>query len=310
MLQKQTLQLILLVAALPLAILSMATGCQRGVELGPIASAASAGKIRQAFSTGEASSAGKEVASTSTGWATLKGRFVFDGTPPVMQPYNANKDLGTCTDNGTAALQETVLVDAKSKGLANVVIYVYKAPRVHESAESPESAESKGDSIDFDQKKCVFLTHVFPLTLGQTIAIKNSDAIGHNTNIDGKNGFNQTIPAGATVEFKPQKEESYPVSVVCSIHPWMKAYFIPRKNAYIAVTKADGSFEIPNVPAGEDLVFQVWHENSGGRPGPLVLKTAEAKGMKWDRKGRFKMRLSEGESKELEVVVPASALGV
>jgi hypothetical protein len=26
------------------------------------------------------------------------------------------------------------------------------------------------------------------------------------------------------------------------------------------VTKADGSFEIPNLPAGEKVEFQVWHE--------------------------------------------------
>ena len=282
---------------------SFATGCQRADELGPIAVSATSQTIREAFSSaGGESSSGVAVAS-GTGWATLKGRFVFDGTPPTMQPYNANKDQATCTVGGKAPLQETLLVDSANKGIANVAIYIRKASRVHEAAQTTE------ETITFDQKQCVFLTHVFPMTLGQTIAIKNSDNVGHNTNIEGKNGFNQTIPSGEVIDFKPQKEEAVPVSVRCSIHPWMLAYFLPRSNGYFAITAPDGSFEIPNLPAGEDLEFQVWHESATGPGKALVLSTPEAKQLKWSSKGRFKMRLAEDEVKELEITVPAAAVG-
>ena len=155
----------------------------------------------------------------------------------------------------------------------------------------------------------MFLTHVFPLVLGKTMGIKNSDNVGHNTNIDGKNGFNQTIPAGETIDFKPQKEEAVPVSVRCSIHPWMSAYFLPRENGYVAISEEDGSFEIPNVPAGEVLEFQVWHESAAGPGGALVLDSPEAKELKWSGKGRFKVKLAEGEEKVLELTVPAAAFG-
>jgi hypothetical protein len=147
------------------------------------------------------------------------------------------------------------------------------------------------------------------MTLGQTIAIKNSDNVGHNTNIEGKNGFNQTIPAGASLDFKPQKEEAVPVGVRCSIHPWMLAYFLPRENGYVAVSQANGSFEIAQLPAGEELEFQVWHESAVGPGQALVLSTPEAKELKWSSKGRFKLRLAEGEEKVLEIAVPAAALG-
>ena len=296
--RKQTLLLLLYVAS------PFVAGCQRADEIGPIASATSANTIREAFAgNAAASGASSTVTATGTGWATLKGRFVFEGTPPAMQPYNANKDQATCTVSGKAPLQETLLVDSATKGLANVAIYIRKASRVHESADSAEG------SVDFDQKECVFLTHVFPMTIGQTMAIKNSDDVGHNTNIEGKNGFNQTIPAGQTIDFTPQKEEAVPVGVRCSIHPWMSAYFLPRSNGYVAITGSDGSFEIANVPAGEELEFQVWHESATGPGGALVLGTTEAKQMKWSKKGRFKIKLAEGEEKELEITVPAAALG-
>ena len=281
-------------------------GCQRRNDLGPVANVTSASKLREAFSGGAAESGGDAaIVASGTGWATLRGRFVYDGTPPQMKPYDVKgEDQATCSRGGKAPLQETLLVDSSTKGIANVAIFVRKASRVH------ESAQPNDDTVLFDQKECVFLTHVIPMTVGQTFGIKNSDTVGHNTKIDGrKNKFNQIIPASATVAFKPQKEEAAPVSVACSIHPWMKAYFLPRENGYYAVTGSDGSFEIANVPAGELLEFQVWHESAGGSGGGLGLGTPEAKELKWTKKGRFKIQLTENEERELNITVPASALG-
>ena len=147
-----------------------------------------------------------------------------------------------------------------------MVIYLRDASRVH------DSAKPKADGVLFDQKECVFLTHVCALTVGQTLDIKNSDNVGHNTNIAGKkNTFNQTIPAGATIPFKVQKEEATPAPVNCSIHPWMSSYLLPRENGYFAVTAADGTFEIANLPAGEKLDFQVWHESATGPGAALIV---------------------------------------
>ncbi len=297
--RKQTLLFSLLCFASPLM-----AGCQRADELGPIASATSANTIREAFTGSEGESgASSETVVAGTGWATLKGRFVFDGTPPEMQPYGVNKDRATCTIGGKPPLQETLLVDSASNGIANIAIYIRKASRVH------ESAEPSSERTVFDQKNCVFTTHVFPVSIGQTIELKNSDDVVHNAKIDGKNGFNQSIPGGESLDFTPQKEEAVPTSIACSVHPWMLAYYLPRKNGYVAVSGPDGSFEIPNVPAGEELEFQVWHESATGPGGSLVLSTPEAKQLKWSKKGRFKIKLTEGEEKELEITVPAAALG-
>jgi hypothetical protein len=291
----------------PLAVLFLGTmvlaGCNRREDLGPVASIAESEKIREAFTAGGESGTEAGVVATGTGWGTLKGKFIFDGTPPEMQPYNVNKDTSVCTINGQPPLQQTLLVDSGTKGIKNIAIFVRAVSRVHESAQGGD-----GESL-FDQKECVFLTHVFPLKLGTTMLIRNSDSVGHNTNIEGKNSFNQTIPVNATIPFKPQKEEAVPVSVRCSIHPWMLAYFLPRENGYVAVTAEDGSFEIPNLPAGEDLEFQVWHESAVGPGKSLILATPEAKELKWSNKGRFKVKLGEDEVKEVNLTVPAAAFG-
>lgn len=277
----------------------LAIGCQPSTDLGPVASQSAAEEIRKALSSESEGSSGGAEAEVGTGWATLKGRFTFEGTPPEMPPYNVTSDQATCAADGTPT-QETLLV-GKGGGLANVVIFLRKTSRVHESAEAPE------EPFVFDQKKCVFLTHVFTIPVGRPMEIKNSDPVGHNTKIDGKNSFNRTIPAGESVTFTPSKSEAKPAGVACSIHPWMSAYMLPHDNGYAAVTEADGSFEIQNLPAGETLEFQVWHERSAGSNQGLVVTSDKAKELGWDKKGRFEVKLTENETTELNIAVPASA---
>jgi plastocyanin len=286
----------------PIAMIAIAllSGCNQRVALGPVPDA-SAAAIREAFASKQAAGGEKAaVKPTGTGWATLRGQFVFDGTPPEPQPYSVTKEPEVCTIGGKPPLQETLVVDSGSKGIKNVVVFLRDASRVH------ESAAPKKDTVVFDQQHCVFLTHVVGVTVGETVSIKNSDPIGHNTNIVGT-GFNPTVPASGAVPYPVQKEVSVPNQVKCGIHPWMTAYMLQRKNGYYAVTDAQGNFEIPNVPAGEQLQFQVWHESGTAAGSGLLGTTPDAMDVKWDNRGRITVTLQPDEKKELKVVVPAKS---
>ena len=284
------------------AVLAAGVGCQQSASIGPVANEEQAEKITAVFtsSSGGGEEAGEEEV-VGTGWATLKGRFVFVGDPPSMPSYNATKDMATCAPGGKAPPQEWLVV-GDDGGLANVAIYARKVSRVHESAMPPS------EEVVFDQKVCRFLSHVCPIVIGQPVLIKNSDPVGHNTNVQGQNAFNQTIPVDGSTLYDPKKEESSPVKVTCSIHPWMLAYMLPRDNGYVAVTSKDGSFELANLPAGETLEIQVWHESAPG--GAVVIEGDTAKELGWSKKGRFKIKLDEDQTREIEIQVPASALGV
>jgi hypothetical protein len=281
----------------------IALGCNRPTEMGRYANLGNAENIRKAL-VGEAEAASEgEAAVTGTGWATIRGRFVYEGDAPQMPPYQVNKDQATCAPGGQAPPQETLVVDSATKGIANVAIYPRKVSRVH------DEAGPKTEPFVFDQKQCVFLSHVFAVTVDQPIEIKNSDDVGHNTNITGQNTFNQTIPSGGSSPFAAKREEALPASISCSIHPWMRAYILPRKNAYFAITAPDGSFEITNLPAGEEIEIQVWHESAAGGNGALFVESDAAKELKWNNKGRFKIHLEPDETRELNITVPASAFG-
>ena len=82
----------------------------------------------------------------------------------------------------------------------------------------------------------------------------------------------------------------------------MTAFYLPRNDSYFAVTKPDGTFEIPNLPAGVELEFRVWHEVTSGIKGDVQVNGSTEE---W-RKGRFTLTLDPDADKSLNVVLPAS----
>jgi hypothetical protein len=233
------------------------------------------------------------AAASGTGWATLKGQFVLDGDPPELASISTGgKDLAVC---GNQIPNQTLVVDPATKGIANVVVFARKASRIFK----PEGGDVPGKPV-YDQKNCIFLTHVLATRVEDPLLIKNSDSILHNTNLSptGNPAFNQSLPPHADATYMFKKQLSLPDPVVCNIHPWMKGYILARDDPYFAVTAKDGTFEIKNLPAGEDLEFQVWQEKvpTGLTAAPLVSR------------GRFKLKLEPDETKDVGTIsVPASA---
>jgi hypothetical protein len=86
----------------------------------------------------------------------------------------------------------------------------------------------------------------------------------------------------------------------------MKAYVLPRKDPYFAVTDAEGKFAIKQLPAGEEIEFQLWQESaSGGPKGELVVPGLT------DNKGRFKRTIPADGVLDLETItIPAGAFNL
>ena len=280
------------------ALLSTLIGCGGGRSNGPKVSSKRVEEIRVSLVGSGGAAAGGSAAATSdqqpTGWATLKGRFVLDGPAPQRQPLKVDKETDVCAPGGKPVLSEAIVVDS-SGGVKDVVIYLTSKisedePWTHPSMKPGVST----DKVDFDQKACIFLSHVLAMRTGQTLNILNSDPVGHNTNMaPQKNpGFNQIIPSGtAGITYTPSSEENAPFPAACSIHPWMGAYILVRNNGYFAVTAPDGSFEIPNLPAGVDLEFRVWQEKTKF----VQNVTVDGESQKWG-KGKFTKVLTDGDN--------------
>ncbi len=201
------------------------------------------------------------VAEVKDGWGSLKGKFIYDGSPPEPSPLTITKDREVC--GKLNLVDESIVVNKENQGLANVVVFLY-LKRGQDPPQSHESyAETADARVELDNKQCRFEPHVCLLRTSQTLVIKNSDSVGHNTNIAAKNNasFNQTVPAGSELEHKFTETERRPATVGCNIHPWMTGWVLPQDTPYFAVSGKDGEFEIKDLPSGT-WTFQVWHEKA------------------------------------------------
>ena len=291
--------------------MSIAVGCRR--ETAPTLSYndGNATQLRKLLQAGQKGSAAAAVsAAEPTGWATLKGRFTLNGSPPPRAPLNANKDPEVCAPGGTQPLDQSVVIGPEN-GIQNVLIYLSTVvPPDNPKWEHESYAGAKTGEVVFDQKSCLFLSHVAVMRATQKMRVLNSDPVGHNTNLDSKRGSaaaNFTVAALTTVPanapaYLPIKSSPAPFGVSCSIHPWMKAWLMVCDTPYFAVTKEDGSFEILNVPAGVPLDFRAWQE----RAGYVQTVTVDGAATQWKR-GKFTLTLNNDETKELNVTIDAAA---
>jgi hypothetical protein len=278
-------------------------GCERSTAPALSFNRGNAEDIRRLLQQGSKGAGEAAVAATAEpdGWSTLKGRFTLNGTPPPRAPLTVDKDLSVCAPPGMRTLDESV-VTGPGGGIQNVLIYLTTPiptdnPKwLHESYEPQRNAE-----VPFDQKNCVFLSHVGSMWVAQRLKVLNSDPVGHNTNLDSKRGAkgeNFLVAANSFAYYEPGKASPAPFPVSCSIHPWMKAWMMVCESPYFAVTGEDGSFEIQNLPAGVPLEFRVWQEKLTF----VQQVTVDGSPAKWNR-GRYSVTLTKDAPKEMSVVL-------
>ncbi|MBI4687774.1 MAG: carboxypeptidase regulatory-like domain-containing protein [Nitrospirae bacterium] len=119
-----------------------------------------------------------------------------------------------------------------------------------------------------DNNKCYFEPVVGIAYVGGSYAMKNSDSVLHNTNMGlmtmykGKERkkviYNLAFPTKGMVIKKPV-EVAGMHEVKCDAHPWMRAYIYASEHPYVAVTDANGNFEIKDLLPGKYTV-KFWHE--------------------------------------------------
>jgi plastocyanin len=110
-----------------------------------------------------------------------------------------------------------------------------------------------------NQANLMFSPHVLPVLVGTTVDFLNSDAVLHNVFSPDAcaDKFNLgTWPKGQTKSYTFKKE--CVATLLCKVHPEMEAFVVAVPTPYFAVTKADGTYRIADVPDGAYTV-KVWH---------------------------------------------------
>jgi hypothetical protein len=254
----------------------------------------------------------KQLLATS-GWGSLSGKVTLDGqipepidlTPLMMK----HADKACCLDPKAKPIEKidpTWMVDPKTKGIANVVVWIKAPPKTYFPIH--DKFKVRKEEVVIDQPHCAFLPRVTvyqptyfdgakDVETGQKLIIRNSATVPHNVRATGgaKNpGFNKTVIAKSEipVTFVPQP---LPILLNCDLHTWMSAKVFVFDHPYFAKTKEDGTFEIPFVPAGAEVMLVAWHEADG-----YAVKTKEGEKTIYGQK----MTLKEGKN-EFNITIAA-----
>jgi hypothetical protein len=127
-----------------------------------------------------------------------------------------------------------------------------------------------------DQEDCMYRPRVQGAVDGQKIEFKNSDQTMHNVHAFSgtKTLFNAPQqPKAAPMDKDPKATDV--VKLQCDVHPWMRGYVVYSKSPLFAVSKADGTFEIKDVPPGKYTV-EAWHEKLGTQKAEITVEEGKA----------------------------------
>jgi plastocyanin len=116
-----------------------------------------------------------------------------------------------------------------------------------------------------NQQNMKFVPHVLPVLVGTTVDFLNSDAVLHNVFSPDAcaDKFNLgSWPKGETKSYTFKKECA--AALLCKVHPEMEAYVVASPTPYFAQAKADGSYQIADVPDGS-YMLKIWHPRLKGK---------------------------------------------
>ena len=112
------------------------------------------------------------------------------------------------------------------------------------------------------QKDEKFIPHVLPVLAGSAVSFPNEDPFYHNVfSVVAGDRFDLGRYAEGERESDPFEIPGV-VVVRCEIHPGMKAYIIVLETPLFTVPQEDGSFIMPDLPAGPNTL-KIWHPERG-----------------------------------------------
>ncbi len=204
-------------------------------------------------------------------------QVVYDGAPPPRKPFAVPADFaerrpeeaafcGDCAKAGRL-VDESLLVSPEGRGIRNVAVSVQNVPG--DVKELP--------AANLDNHECRFEPRVGFVAVGSTVLVKNSDTFAHNARIFGRGNqevWNAIVAPGKSAPTRPFIVTGT-YSVICDVHPWMRATIIATRHPWVGVTGDDGRARIRGIPATGKTELVLWHEKLGTARVQVDLAGAE-----------------------------------
>ncbi len=197
-------------------------------------------------------------------WVTVGGQVVLPPDVPLPVPK--------LLPNGVT--DESVLVDAKTRGVENVVVWL-RPDGLNPQAKlapadiHPADATRKPGVVRIDfAPRGAFEPRIVTTRVGDTLVVRNLAAQNLNFFWTTANNGNFNVPVAPGRFFKlpaPLAAEAPPIGFHC-LTAKVGGYLRVFEHPYYAVTDAEGKFELRDAPVGKyRLVY--WHGKVGFKGG-------------------------------------------
>lgn len=162
----------------------------------------------------------------------------------------------TTTVSGTVVVEHSSVSAKRGKPDNSKVVVWLEPKQAVENAFSPQQLHWR-----MVQKNKQFIPNLLIVPVGSSVEFPNEDPFFHNV-FSLFNGKRFDLSLYQTGESRSVKFDREGVSYIfCNIHPDMHAVVVALSTRLYAVSGPSGSFNIPNVPAG-DYLLHVWYERT------------------------------------------------
>jgi hypothetical protein len=200
-------------------------------------------------------------------WASLKGRFVFEGDIPKQKTFalSASQRAAHGLPADFRFTDDRMQVDEESKGIANILVYVahertdskLKMPVFNDPRDTPNPEHlfhfqnlsySPRISFMYTTQKLLFVNaHATPMIVTYQEPAEKRVRLRFDPNGRVPRSFWKPTPT--------------PIHIDHAINGALDAWVLVRDNPYVALTNSKGEFEIKNLPVG-NWQFVAWHEKA------------------------------------------------
>ena len=208
----------------------------------------------------------------------IRGAIAFTGKKPRRTAIDMSGEPACVEAHRGRAFDESVVANPNNT-LANVFVYI-------KSGLEGKDFEPPATPVTIDQKGCWFHPRVMGIQVGQVFHVTNSDPVTHNIHplAQINREWNHSQGAGDPQLTRRFIKQEVMVPVKCNIHSWMHAFIGVLPHPYFAVSNEKGSFELPNVPAG-NYVVAAWHEKYGTQEQNITLSPSGTSEVNFTFKG-------------------------